>query len=240
MLDVVILEKNYEKFIQIFNQMEKYTKYKVQGVFKDETSLIKYLDTQRCDILILDIRDKRIDGINILEIIKEKRIMAKILLLCNDTDYVLKLINNNLHVDEIVLPPHDMDVFVEKLDIISRDLKRDDRVIVNRLEDILKKFDFSKSSSGYYYIIECLKYSVLEKYEYISSISELYGKIASLHRLKSPDRIEWNIAKSIDTMNSLTSKEVMFELFLYEEYPSPKVFLNEVLNVYNRKYNVNF
>lgn len=42
----------------------------------------------------------------------------------------------------------------------------------------------------------------------------------------------WNISKCIRTMNGITNKSILEKYFPYNNFPSPKIFLNEILDKY--------
>ena len=72
---------------------------------------------------------------------------------------------------------------------------------------------------------------------HICGIKELYKEVASKIKVDNSDLIEWNISKSIKIMNKYTKTETLEKFFPYNQYPSPKIFLNEVLDRYYKDNN---
>ena len=83
--------------------------------------------------------------------------------------------------------------------------------------------------------MKCLTFCIENNYTSISSIKDLYKEIELKYNNISSSQLEWNISKAIQSMNNCTNKEIMNSFITYNNFPSPKIFINKILNTYYTK-----
>lgn len=103
---------------------------------------------------------------------------------------------------------------------------------MKKIIKFLDKFSFNKSTKGYYYILECLNLCIEEDKKLIINMGNLYEKVSNIDKKHRAMSICWNISKAVQSMNKLTNENVMKRYFPYNLTPSPKIFLNEILQIY--------
>ena len=122
------------------------------------------------------------------------------------------MIKENINYYKILPKPFDIENLIEILKKISNNsIKNESK---KRIISLLNNFNFNKSSVGYTYFIDILKYNKNLSYK----------------------KIEWNIEKSIRTMNNYTDLFILNKYFSYTNFPSSKVFINGLLYIYYDKF----
>lgn len=232
MLRVLIVDDNYEYLEGIFNNLNDHvnSRIKVVKICNDGEKALNYIINTELDVILLDLNIPKMNGLEILEKMKENNIKREVVVISGDSDLILKLISKKLNVTQILIKPFGIEELLEIFETIFSDRLKDDRS--NKVEMILNKFAFNKSNKGYEYIEECLQYCIEKRYTSIPKMEILCMNISLKKDKISQYTVGWNVSKAIQTMKRLTKPEIFKKYFPYNSSPSPKAFLNEILNLY--------
>ena len=226
MFNVFIYSNNLSMLSKVYNAIKLKTQYNVAGFLNSYEQDIDALKSAK--ILIFD-STLSVKDLNFLNKIAKINSNLKVILITDKADKSIEL-NNKLNVYQIFTIPFNEDEFIDAINSINNiNIK-----IHNRLSIILSDFCFNKASVGYNYIIECLQYCIINNLTHIDNMKNLYRIIEEKYNNKeiSQEKISWNIAKAIDSMNKSTDSMILNKFFHYVTYPSSKIFLNELLHVY--------
>lgn len=237
MLKILIAEDNYEYLENLFNNInDNITKgIKIVQICNDGEKALNYIMNKEIDVILLDLNIPKVNGIEILEKMKENNIKSKIIIISGETNLIVEIISRKLSVNQILVKPFHLEELINSLNDIISDLFEGEDDIKNngnKVLELLNEFNFNKSNIGYTYIIDCLQYCIKRKYTFIPHIKDLYRDVAKQYNKISYTNVSWNISKSIQMMNRLTEKNILNKFFPYNNTPSPKTFLNEILNMY--------
>lgn len=231
MQKILIVNNDYQYMQKIYNKINSSItlSVKIIGICNNEKDAIKYIANDNIDILILEL-----DKINTKRIIEQVKIIdrtIKIIIISEKLDYIINIINNNVNIYQFFIKPLNIDKLLNVLYNLSKSYEN----LENNFKYLLKDFNFNKNSKGYSYILQCLIFCIKNNYTSIYSIKTLYKEI-ELKNKKSinSSQLEWNISKAIQSMNYYTSPNIINRYFPYNTSPSPKVFLNEILNIYHK------
>lgn len=232
MLKVLLVDDNYDYLESLFNNLgdNLNNKIKIVKICNDGEKALKYITNQELDIVLLDLNIPKINGIEILEKIKENNIKTEVIVITGETKFLIEVINKNLPVRKILLKPFKIDNLIEILDKIIDEQLGNPKENIEKLISILDNFNINKSTLGFKYILECLKICIEQKYTFIPHMKTLYNQISDKNTSESV--INWNISKTIQSMNKLTDRSILEKFFPYNVSPSPKIFLNKILAIY--------
>ncbi len=233
MLKIVIIDDNYKIVETICNKLgdDPTNQYRIFKISTDSEQALDYILTCEADVIILDLNMPKLSGIDILEIMREKNITTKVIGISGEENYIVELLKRNIKVYKMFIKPFQLDDLVETLRKLNKDKNEN-----MKLTSILNQFDFNKASSGYTYLIDCLEICIEEKWHTVPSMNLLYQKLGERRKIYTVRNVGWNVEKAIRTMNRLTEQSVLSEFFPYHSYPSPKIFLNTILDLFYEKF----
>lgn len=236
MQNILIIDSDYQEIQNIFNNINKNLLIKIIGICDNEQDALKYVLNENIDIIIVELE---IPNIKIFfdEIVKNNK-TSKIIAISNRHDSIVNILNNNIDIYQFLIKPLNIDKLTDTLSNITESSKK----IENSLINLLKDFDFNKNTKGYSYILKCLTYCIENNYTSVSSIKSLYKEMELKYNNDiSSSQLEWNIAKAIHSMTNYTNEDILNKFIPYNISPSPKVFINGILNLYyNKKSNNNW
>lgn len=235
MLKVLIVDDEYEYLENLFNNINDNIndEVKIVKICNDGEKALNYIMNTEIDVILLDLNIPKINGLQILEKMKENNINSEVIVISGETNFIVEIISRKLSVKKILVKPFEFDELIKSLNTIISDLTINNVEYSNiKVLELLNKFNFNKASTGYTYILDCLNFCIQRKYTYIAQTKDLYKGIAQQYDGISHTKIGWNISKCIQVMNKLTEKNILKEYFPYDNSPSPKTFLNEILHIY--------
>ena len=72
----------------------------------------------------------------------------------------------------------------------------------------------------------------IKKYRNVYKIKDLYKEVSLNNNTISELNMSWNISKSIQTMSKLTDNRILEKYFHSNPLPTPKIFINQILDMY--------
>ena len=202
--------------------------FNVVQIYGDLKSVNNYIKDNPVDMLIFDEDYDSFELERIIDYIKRYRPKIKIAVIYNDSSVIVKLYNKGIIVNKAIKNNIETDDLRELLlNLNTSSLSGD--VLITRLLD---QFDFNKTNIGYHYIVECLNYCIDSKLKQIPKLKKMYEIVSD--DIYSPNQINWNVRKAINSMNRLTDENTIKKYFAYNILPTPKEFLNRMLDIYYR------
>lgn len=235
MLNILIVDDNYNYLESLFNELniQLSQKLRIIAICNDGEKALNYIMNNRIDIILLDLNIPKLNGIEILEKMQKNNIKNYVIAMSGDSDFIVELIKKNLKGYKTFVKPFKLENLISILnEIVYAETQNID---YTKIINLLNNFNFNKNSIGYTYIIDCLNYCIEKKITFITHINELYNQISNKYSNISYSNISWDIAKAIQVMNKSTDDKIFDKYFSYSKYPSPKTFLNGILNIYYSK-----
>lgn len=233
MLKLLIADDNFQFVESLFNKLERsnLTNIKIAKILSKGNDVLKCILNNEIDVVLLDLQMPKLNGLQILEKLKDYPNCPKIIVISGEKPLIYQLLKKNLPVHSIFSKPFNLDELIEVLvNIIA-----EEKVFINdkkrNIIRLLDNFNFNKASIGYSYIVDCLEICIEEEYSCIPNMKILYSKVARKNNIDMTATIKWNIDKSIKVMNNLTDRNTLNRYFVYNDRPSTKIFLSEILNL---------
>lgn len=237
MLNILLADNDYTYIENIFNKISLKLKenFDIIGICSSGDKVLEYILNTKIDIIILELNLPKVDGIDILKELKKRNINIPTIILSKNSDLVFKVIKENINYYKILPKPFDIENLIEILKKINNNsIKNESK---KRIINLLHNFNFNRSSLGYAYIIDILNFCIENEIRYINNLKNIYQKLElKYNKNLSYKKIEWNIEKSIRTMNNYTDSLILNKYFSYTNFPSSKVFINGLLYIYYDKF----
>lgn len=237
MLNILLADNDYTYIENIFNKISLKLKenFDIIGICSSGDKVLEYILNTKIDIIILELNLPKVGGIDILKELKKRNINIPTIILSKNSDLVFKVIKENINYYKILPKPFDIENLIEILKKISNNsIKNESK---KRIISLLNNFNFNKSSVGYTYLIDILNFCIENEIKYINNLKNIYQKLElKYNKNLSYKKIEWNIEKSIRTMNNYTDPLILNKYFSYTNFPSSKVFINGLLYIYYDKF----
>lgn len=214
---LVIADDNREFSQILFEFISSYEEFDVVGMAKDGMETLELIEDKRPDVLLLDIIMPHLDGLEVLERIKDldESYSPKVIILSavgqdRITQKALKL-----GAEYYVVKPFNFEVFIKRLKEIS-DIKANDQSVKEDIEvyrtnnlpqkkksveakitEIIHEIGIPAHIKGYLYLREAIN-MVVENMEFLGAITkELYPRIAFKFNT-TPSRVERAIRHAIE------------------------------------------
>lgn len=223
-MNSIVLGKDYKFFQNIFNTIScnKVNSINIIKYQDSEINLDRFLKSNNIDAVFIDIDTM---NVSILDYFKNNSKIKVIIF--SDNIKSINYIVGKYKVYNVFSRKFDQKLFNNCIDFLINNPIR------TSILQLLNNFNFNKSTKGYKYIFSILEYCIYNNIKSINSMKELYSKINDIYKYEcKPIKIEWNIAKTIKTMITLTDEDVIKKYFKYNIYPSSKCFINGILEYY--------
>lgn len=229
---ILIVEDSPNYLEEIFNNVSDKIIENVQVVqiCTDGKRAMEYLSNNQVDIVLLDLNLPSVNGIQILEYVRDNEIKTSVIVMSGENELVIELLRKGLAYDDILIKPFNVNKLIYIINRLISEVGMEEKTKV--VLDILSEFNFNRATKGYLHIIECLNVCITSNEKNIINIEKLYQKVSKINNKCSSISISWNISKTIQSMNKLTDESIMKKYFPYNLSPSPKIFLNEILGRY--------
>lgn len=235
MLKIVIIDDNYAFVESLYNELESKNikNFNVLRIFSNGKNALDYILNENIDVILLDLNMPNINGIELIEQIKNANIKTKIITITGDNTLMLELLQKNLNIYKSFMKPFNIEILIDTLnELINTNSNNVRENIINLLDN----FYFNKSNIGYSYLIDCLEICIINNYTAMPSSKIIYTKISNIYKKDNYLKVGWNIDKSIKVMNNLTSTNIKEKFFPYGNIPSTKNFINCILDHLYKNY----
>ena len=239
MLNVVIADNNMYYVKKLVNfVIGKNPNIKITNIVSNGLEILNIIkEEQKIDLIILDLKMPKINGIQTLNILYNMNLnkYPDIIVLSTENNLINKVINHPLVTDFINKNTDMINIYYKIRDFESRknyfNIKDD---LSRRIISELVHIGYNPSHIGTQYIKEC----ILEIYESkdLNLIRNLencvYNKIACIHN-KSFQNIKSNIMKATNFMYLESNIDLLKDYFHFNDSkrkPTPKMVISTILN----------
>lgn len=208
----------------------------ISNISSNGEEACEYIINNTPDIILLDLKMPKLDGIQLINKLKEKIKLPEIIIISGDNSLLNKLTNLNIYISAIFTKPIDLQLLMDKLMSIKEIINNKD--IEDDIIKELNSFYFNKSSHGYLYIIDCIEVCIENKKIIVPFEKNLYIKVAEKNHIKSALKVKWSIDKAISSMNKYTNPSTINEFFPNSK-PTSKMFIIEIFQRISKIKNIN-
>lgn len=212
MIKVLVAEDNIEQNIMLSNFLTKDEEIKLIGMTFNGLDTINSYISNKPDILILDIKIPKMNGIevlNALDKIEDEKEKCNVILTTGElTEYFPQKLNK---VYALFSKPFDFNTLLHSIHQIynnSKKTKPDPRKICN---EIFQKLGFDLFKLGTKLLEEAVIFS-LGNPECSNNLYEIYKNLSKKTKIP-PNKIKWKIDNTINSMYRFTSKKTIKEVF---------------------------
>lgn len=229
---LVIADDNKEFRKILYEYISSYEEFNIIGIAKDGIEALELTDTERPDILLLDIIMPHLDGLEVLERIKDLDgdYFPKVIILSavgqdRITQKALKL-----GAEYYVVKPFNFEVFIKRLKEIANidsnpspikknmeffrqnSPQNDNLSLEAQITEIIHEIGIPAHIKGYLYLREAIS-MVVENMEFLGAITkELYPRVASTFNT-TPSRVERAIRHAIEVAWTRGKVDTINEMF---------------------------
>ncbi len=226
---VYILEENKDLLNSIKESLIKTTNFTVIGTSDNATSCLNYLSTNSCDLLIIDLMLTNIDGIGVLNKLKEvnSRAYNKVVCITSFTNPLICETLEKLNVSYCFKQPFDINYFTTTLSSIMKITLEDIKDMTqnesekykkikleNEITEILHEVGIPAHIKGYMY----LRTAILSTYYNIELLGQvtkvLYPDIARQYSTTA-SRVERAIRHAIEVAWNRGNTDAIDDIFGY-------------------------
>jgi two-component system response regulator (stage 0 sporulation protein A) len=222
MLKVAIADDNKELVLMISEFLKSQNKFEVVDTFNSGKELLDFLKTNTCDLLLLDIFMPEVDGINVLECLKNQdeynRPKNIIMLSAFNNDKLIQDVSN-LGADYFIIKPIKFNELLSAINRVTdtQEFKpgKDITEVVNidqEITEMLHEIGVPAHIKGYMYLREAI-FDIYNDISLLGSITKkLYPLIASKFET-TPSRVERAIRHSIEVAWQRASSSSIESIF---------------------------
>ena len=230
MLKILIVDDNIEFTLNIINYVKSKgeTEYIFTNISANGEEAYKYLINNNPDLILLDLQMPKLNGVELISMLKNSKILPKIILMTGDNKLLTDFMKLNLPIERVFMKPFSLESLFEAINQINVDINNFE--IDNNLIKLLSNFSFNKCTIGYNYILQCLQECLKENKLITSLETNLYTKIAKKNNLKSYLHVKWAIDKCILNVNKYTDSDILNKFF-YTDKITSKNFISEIFYI---------
>lgn len=219
---VVDDNKNFAGILK--NHIEDHDQFEIAGVAYDGREAVSMIIDKMPDIVILDIIMPRLDGIGVLEKMRELGLNDKIkfvVLSAVGQDHITSRALG-LGATYYVVKPFDINVFFERLGQMTQKVRdeegnrdqggAEEASMEAKIIELLANIGVPPHIKGYKYIIEGVKYLSIHEFEDVKITTDLYPTIADTFGTNRTS-VERAIRNAIEISLNRGNLEVMLEIF---------------------------
>lgn len=197
--------------INIREMVKSYLLNEGYGVFdaKSGTEVIKYLENNSIDLVLLDVMMPGMDGYQTLRAIREFNKKMPVIMLTAKTDEVDKLLGLEMGADDYITKPFSLRELVARMKAVLRRTNSDDKD--DHEEEIIIRGDIKINTSKYEVYVNDKKLNLTPtEYKMLLALSHRPGRVYSRLQLMNIAMGEAyaNYERSIDTHVSNLRKKV--------------------------------
>ena len=231
---VLVAEDNRE-FSKIVAQfVSSQEEFEVVGIAKDGLEALRLVDSEKPDVLILDMIMPHLDGLGVLERLNQSKIgyFPKTVVLSAVGQDTITQKAIELGASYFMVKPFDFNIFIDRLkqingmDYLANNnddgvfIKEDqnhnnrERELENKITKIIQEIGIPAHIKGYLYIREAIN-MVIDDMDYLGAVTkELYPAVAERYNT-TPSRVERAIRHAIEVAWNRGKIETLDKLFGY-------------------------
>lgn len=224
---VLIVDDNPEFVTLLYKYIQSEIKYiKTIGIASNGNEALEYLTKTKPDIIILDLKMPKLNGIGFLKKINNKDI--KVILISGEIQLINELlVKDYCNIKKIYIKPFELYKLKEDFKSLRSSTDNyDDKELMVIIDKELQEFNFNKTSIGYRYLIECVIEVFRNQNKIINIEKDLFPCVAEKLNVKKPQTIKWTLRKLIDSMVRYTNTETILKYFPYTKNPTTKMFIS--------------
>lgn len=231
MKKILIADDNYEFSISLLNQLNQLEIDKTISIATDGKKVLNDIINNNIDLILLDLDLPNLTGLEILKILKEKKISIDVIVISGEQNMIIEIIKNNIDIKAYFMKPFNVDDLINKIYYLNDRNEKNCSNYKNIINSILDQFNFNKCSSGYNYIIDCILLCINNNYEILPRNKIIYSEISKKYNMSNYFNVEWNITKCIKSMIKVTDSKIIADFFKYDFNPSTRTFLSTILDI---------
>lgn len=232
MTNLMIVEDNQH----ILNSYKNYfsTNENLKVTFaQDGANALKLYEQNRFDIILLDLRLPKINGIEVIDKISELENDIKkgnIIVVSGNHSLRHKLLNTK-KVYKVIPKPFKMTNIVDTINELTNEYS--DEFPMNKLNQLLLKLNLKTHSKSCSHLIEVIRFSYQQPYM-LENINKIYTIIANRYNC-SFETIKSSVRSSIRTVNKSMNRDLLTSIFFidgkdYNKMITPKYFVNCIID----------
>ena len=227
--NLIIAEDDLDCSKNIYNMIKtKKLDVEVIGITTDGEETLKLIEKANPNILILDLKMPKKNGLNVLNEIKENNNL-KIIITSGETQMINSINNVNYNmIKNIFIKPFDYEILCSSIDKLCKISSKKNNE--NIIDEVLHEFCFNFSSLFYQYLIQCIEKEINSNIP----LKQLYNEVAKNSNIGS-NKIKWGVEKLISAMVRYTPEEKIKDFFPYTNRPSTKTFILTIAEIVKKK-----
>lgn len=227
--NLIIAEDDLDCSKNIYNMIKtKKLDVEVIGITTDGEETLKLIEKANPNILILDLKMPKKNGLNVLNEIKENK-NIKIIITSGETQMINSINNVNYSmIKNIFIKPFDYEILCSSIDKLCKISSKKNNE--NIIDEVLHEFCFNFSSLFYQYLIQCIEKEINSNIP----LKQLYNEVAKNSNIGS-NKIKWGVEKLISAMVRYTPEEKIKDFFPYTNRPSTKTFILTIAEIVKKK-----
>ena len=227
--NLIIAEDDLDCSKNIYNMIKtKKLDVEVIGITTDGEETLKLIEKANPNILILDLKMPKKNGLNVLNEIKENK-NIKIIITSGETQMINSINNVNYSmIKNIFIKPFDYEILCSSIDKLCKISSKKNNE--NIIDEVLHEFCFNFSSLFYQYLIQCIEKEINSNIP----LKQLYNEVAKNSNIGS-NKIKWGVEKLVSAMVRYTPEEKIKDFFPYTNRPSTKTFILTIAEIVKKK-----
>ena len=234
---VLIVDDNPEFVVSLYKYIQTEITYiKTIGIVSDGNEALEYIKITKPDIIILDLKMPKLNGIEFLKKLNDKDI--KIIFASAEIKFINELsVNDYCNIKNIYIKPFDFHKLNEDFKSLRVSTNTyDDKELIQIINKELEEFNFNKTSIGYKYLIQCVIEVFRNQDKIINLEKDLFPCVAEKLNVKKTQTIKWTLKKLIDSMVRYTNTDTILKYFPYTNNPTTKMFISTMNEYLISKY----
>lgn len=220
-IKAVIAGDSHDTIEEIGGFLETKNDIQIIATASDGEETLDKVRKLRPDLLIMDIMMSRLDGIGVLERLKDMSRRPVIIVVGSTSNRVLINHCMELGADYFMIRPCNNEILYERIKMLCVKFKSSetgdrpgDRAIEITVTNTIHSVGVPANIKGYQYLRDAIIMSIKDS-ELINAVTkQLYPKVAEKHNT-SPSRVERAIRHAIEVACVRGNEEVLYNLFGY-------------------------
>lgn len=226
MTNVLVVEDNFYQSKQIINYLSQRNKeLKLYSMVYSGEEALEIIEEQKVDIIILDLKLKGMNGVDVIKEIEYKKIekyRSSIIVVSGDYSMIRQVYNSD-YIYRCFLKPFNFNEIEESIEkIICENNYEMETDVKSKINKELKKLKFNFTYKGTKYLSECI-YQIYKSNESdVDNLSKEFYPIVAEKYNKSVNTIYGNIKQAINAMFFDCEERILKEYFKYSFVVKPK------------------